>query len=150
VTIKTNADEGILTGALLYEKQMVDLSVDGRSLRVARSVLLGESATLTKDRVFAKTTMRGEARREAADFLRDLLRDGSVDVEELEREADAAGLAWRTVQRASKDIGVVKRPQGFQEPWGGCCPGQNRPLGKMAISAILVADSARARHEWSR
>jgi hypothetical protein len=89
VTIKTNADEGILTGALLYEKQMVDLSVDGRSLRVARSVLLGESATLTKDRVFAKTTMRGEARREAADFLRDLLRDGPVDVEELTR------LVWR-------------------------------------------------------
>ena len=45
----------------------------------------------------------------AAEFLRQLLGEGMSGVKYIEAEAKEAGLAWRTVRRASDTLGVLKR-----------------------------------------
>lgn len=51
----------------------------------------------------------GNAQDTAAEFLRHLLGEGISPVKYIETEAKEAGLAWRTVRRASDTLGVLKR-----------------------------------------
>lgn len=57
----------------------------------------------------------GSAQNEAEGFLIQLLKDGPAPTKYVETEAKAAGIAWRTVRRASDSIGVKKRkgPNGW-------------------------------------
>lgn len=50
---------------------------------------------------------------EAADWLREILRDGPVKAAEIRKKANADGFAWRTVQRARKQAGVTSERSGF-------------------------------------
>jgi hypothetical protein len=45
-------------------------------------------------------------RSEAEEFLRDILSDGPRPSTEVEAEAKGAGVAWRTVRRAQKNLGI--------------------------------------------
>ena len=49
------------------------------------------------------------AQDEAEEFLIDLLKDGPSPTKHVEAEAKAAGIAWRTVRRASDTLSVKKR-----------------------------------------
>lgn len=57
------------------------------------------------------------ARNAAADWLTDVLRGGPVTVETLQEQSDAAGFKWRTVQRASEELGVKPVKQSFSGGW---------------------------------
>lgn len=52
---------------------------------------------------------KASAQDAAADFLLQVLADDVVPAKEVESEAKAAGIAWRTVRRASDDLNVKKR-----------------------------------------
>ena len=52
-------------------------------------------------------------RDEAAEWLQDQLKDGAVAVKELKKEAIAAGVAWRTLERAKVSAGVRARKRGI-------------------------------------
>lgn len=54
----------------------------------------------------------GGAKADAEKFLVELLTDGAVPVKHIKADADGAGLAWRTVERAKKTIGGVARKTG--------------------------------------
>ena len=54
---------------------------------------------------------------EAADLLRELLGGGPMRVAEIRKATNAAGINWRTVQRARTIIGAVVTREGF----GGQC-----------------------------
>lgn len=49
---------------------------------------------------------------EACDFLRDLLSHGPVPAKQVKAESNEAGVAWATVRRAKKAIGVVAIKEG--------------------------------------
>lgn len=51
----------------------------------------------------------GSAKDEAEEFLLELLKDGSALSKHVETEAKGAGIAWRTVRRASDSLGIKKR-----------------------------------------
>lgn len=51
-------------------------------------------------------------RGEAVDWLRDALSDGAVAVGELKADARAAGISWRTAQRAKDELGVRSFREG--------------------------------------
>jgi len=57
------------------------------------------------------------AREQAAGLLREVLGDGPVPVAELHREAEARGLAWRTVERAKAGLGVRAVRSGRGWAW---------------------------------
>ncbi len=58
----------------------------------------------------------GRDRRHAVAWLREVLTGGPLPVKEVRKQADDAGLAWRTVQRAMRDAGVESRRGGFGKP----------------------------------
>lgn len=56
-------------------------------------------------------------RDEAADVLREELRNGPIAVEELKQLADRLGIGWRTFRRAKKRLGVDHQKRGFDGGW---------------------------------
>jgi putative DNA primase/helicase len=56
---------------------------------------------------------KGERLDEAKQFLRLVLKDGSEPVKEIQRQARAAGIQWRTVWRAKEELGVRAEKKGF-------------------------------------
>ena len=68
-----------------------------------------ERVSCTADEILAANENGSDkpARREAEDFLRDLLQGGPRPAKEIEGEAKEAGISWRTVNRAKKALGVT-------------------------------------------
>lgn len=88
---------------------------DGR-IATSRIVWTGETATVTADEALAAQATAGEdrsAREEATDWLRDALAHGPRPRRDLERAAQADGLAWKTIQRGAKVLGVTMTRAGF-------------------------------------
>jgi putative DNA primase/helicase len=56
-------------------------------------------------------------RQEAESLLSELLVDGPVSVKKIQAEAKAAGLAWRTVERAKRSLGVLAAKGDFHAGW---------------------------------
>ena len=84
----------------------------------ASRVTWGNPVTGTAREVLADVEPSGDReerqdRRDAADWLRDLLTGDALPVKAVRQQADAAGFSWRTMQRAMRDIGVVSRRDGF-------------------------------------
>lgn len=53
----------------------------------------------------------------AADFLREVLKDGPVPTKSLKAEAMEAGHTWRTLRRAADELLVIKRKGGMSDGW---------------------------------
>jgi putative DNA primase/helicase len=54
---------------------------------------------------------------DAKGFLRGLLADGPVPSKQIRSDAEGAGHAWRTIQRAQKALGIVAAKKGMKEGW---------------------------------
>lgn len=91
--------------AIAWEREPVAMSADD-ALAVENG---GESG--------AKPGPEPEARRAAADWLRKLLACGEVEAGKVKAEATSAGLAWRTVQRAADELGVIREKNSFSAGW---------------------------------
>lgn len=57
------------------------------------------------------------ARDEAREWLEEMLEDGERQVDELKEQVRAAGLSWRTVERAKQDAGVRSVKSSGNGPW---------------------------------
>jgi putative DNA primase/helicase len=75
----------------------------------ASAIAWGEPVTVTAGEILAMSAAVDDrpARADAEEFLRDLLADGPQPVTEIQLEAEDAGIAWRTLNRAKKAIGVA-------------------------------------------
>ncbi len=58
-----------------------------------------------------------EALNAAKEWLGKLLADGEVEAAKVKAETTAAGLAWRTVQRAADALGVIREKNAFNAGW---------------------------------
>ncbi|NIE64110.1 AAA family ATPase [Burkholderia sp. Ax-1719] len=65
-------------------------------------------------------------RDEAETFLRSLLSNGPLPVKEIQAEARGAGHAWRTIERAKRELGGEARKTGLNGGWVWCLPGEDR------------------------
>jgi hypothetical protein len=59
------------------------------------------------------------AARGAQDFLREMLEDGAVAVGDVRKQANDAGISWRTVERAKAALGVQSTREGEAGKRGG-------------------------------
>lgn len=73
----------------------------------------GEFVDLTSDEMLSAAPEKDTSKGEAQGLLRDMLSDGAVSVEKLERAAEARSISIRTLHRAADEIGVVKKQSGF-------------------------------------
>jgi putative DNA primase/helicase len=59
----------------------------------------------------------GTERDEAAAWLRSILAQGPMKVQEIMRESKSAGFSWPTIKRAKKHAGIEPYHEGFATPW---------------------------------
>jgi putative DNA primase/helicase len=88
-------------------------------IETSRVIWEAEPVTVTADEVMATNTgdkSEDTAKKEAADWLRDTLKDISgVDGKSIKDMARAAGIAERTLYRAASEVGVKTLPNGFSQ-----------------------------------
>jgi putative DNA primase/helicase len=92
-------DKGILASHVIWDNEPVSVSAD-------------EALRASEDRG------NRSAAAEAEDFLRDKLADGlTVPAKEAEEDANARGIAPRTLKRARKKLGVIAEKDGLKGGW---------------------------------
>jgi AAA domain-containing protein len=104
----------------LQIKNNIAKDAGGLAFRIGQHMLPGgiiasaifwhsERVSCTADEILAANENASEqpARTEAADFLRDVLKNEPRPAKDVEGEAKEAGISWRTVNRAKKKLGVV-------------------------------------------
>jgi hypothetical protein len=92
--------------AILWEREPVQMSAD--------DALAIENDGGTED---AKPGPEPRARLAAEDWLRQLLAAGDVSAAKVKAEAKAAGMNYRTVQRAADALGVIREKNTFDGGW---------------------------------
>lgn len=85
-------------------------------------------------------TEEANAQDAASAFLREVLGDDVVPVKAVEAEGKAAGLAWRTIRRASDALGVVKR-RGAENRWYWSLPKLSKPRNLSNLSNVSSLDN---------
>ncbi|WP_080726857.1 AAA family ATPase [Ralstonia solanacearum] len=65
-------------------------------------------------------------RDEAVDFLRSLLEAGPTSVKAIKADSAGAGYAWRTIERAKRELGVEAHKAGMKEGWVWALPAEVR------------------------
>lgn len=118
-----------LAPSLAYRVEPMLLGGDER-VATARLVEHGESGATSAQLLSRREEDEAPARTEAEAFLRAVLNEGPHAVKEIERQADEAGIAWRTVERAKSNLGVRSRKaEGTRTgPWVWVLPGSGGPL----------------------
>ena len=87
----------------------------------------GDVVTRTADEILAAGAEDDRPQRtEAADFLRASLADGPKPSKEVEAEAKDAGISWRTIKRAKKELGILAEPRPIERTNSGDGPPVNR------------------------
>jgi hypothetical protein len=74
------------------------------------------------------------------------LAHGPLPAKVVKRQADDAGFAWRTVQRAMKRAEVESRRGGFGQPATWALTSEHGPVAPMAPHSELGANGATARN----
>jgi putative DNA primase/helicase len=64
-------------------------------------------------------------------WLKDLLSPGPIAVETIKETAEEEGHAWRTINRAKKDLGIHSRKQEFSGRWEWVLPNGNEDAAYM-------------------
>lgn len=84
-------------------------------------VLWGDRIEGSAREILAEVESAGDEQRseheDAEHFLLDLLAGGPVPVKQVKADANGAGYAWRTIERAKKSLGVDAVKVGMKEGW---------------------------------
>ncbi|BDU22039.1 AAA family ATPase [Dyella sp. GSA-30] len=115
---------------LLPIKNNLGADIAGVSYRIAETMVDGlggvpyvtwdrDPVTASADEALAPSTSSESTVADATDFLKEMLQDGSVTVKELKLEATAAGITWRTIERAKAEMEIIAERQGTQGRGGG-------------------------------
>lgn len=75
-----------------------------------------------------------EARRQAEQWLSDLLAGGALHTVKVEAEAKAAGISWRTIRRAGDVLGVIRERCPYSGAWQWRLPKGPQSLGQVPLS----------------
>lgn len=116
VLLRAKSNIGPDGGGFAYDLRQEPLP-DYPDIETSR-VIWGDAIEGTAREVLADAEAQGEdaeERRDAVSWLRELLSGGVLPVNEVKRQADDAGHAWRTVQRAMRAAGVESKRSGFGE-----------------------------------
>lgn len=109
ILARSKSNIGPDDGGFEYHLEQVELMTGIEASRVAwgKSVQ-GSARELLTDNTQTDDEEKS-AQDSAAEFLTELLRDGPTPTKTVEAEAKAAGIAWRTVRRASDALHIKKR-----------------------------------------
>lgn len=163
VLVKCKANDTSDEGGFAYqlERVLVAPEVEGQRVRWLEA-LEGTARDVLAEAEAEPENRDGDSDTGADAFLRGLLADGPVQAKVIKADADGAGYAWRTVQRAGNRIGAERRKDGLRGGWVWALPGSTEPrrrhegaedasLQSVASTAPSVASSAQptnGAHGW--
>ncbi|MGF6510649.1 AAA family ATPase [Paraburkholderia sp. 32] len=135
-------------GGIAYTLEQVDVG----GIPATRVVWGGRIEGNAREILGDLETLPGEdektEREEAADFLAGLLAQGPVSVTSIRADATGAGYAWRTIERAKRDLGVEARKTGMKGGWMWAIPtAVNQDRGEEAVDHRTLSDGG-LRHSW--
>lgn len=120
IFVRSKSNIGISGGGFGYRLESVELPGG----IVTSRLLWGEALTGAARTLLADTeTVEGSgagAIADAMDFLRECLANCPVSAKQIEKDAEGAGHAWRTVQEAARRLKVERRKIGMQGGWVWC------------------------------
>lgn len=133
VLMRAKSNIGPDDGGFAYalEREEVAPDVEGQRVRWLEA-LEGTARELLAEAEAEPENDDGTSVAGADGFLRGLLADGPQSAKSIKADADGAGYAWRTVQRAAERIGVERRKEGMRGGW---------------VWALVDPESAGRRHE---
>ncbi|MGM3273725.1 AAA family ATPase [Ralstonia sp. 24A2] len=105
-------------GGVAYGIEQVDAGIGISASRIVWGELIqGTAREILGDIEQEDDQEERTERDEAADFLRSLLEAGPTSVKVIKADATGAGYAWRTIERAKREIGAEARKGGMKEGW---------------------------------
>jgi putative DNA primase/helicase len=87
-------------------------------------------------------------RKDAKRFLRDLLADGAVSAKQVSADCDGAGHAKRTIERAAKDLGIVREKSGMKGGWVWRLPPEGCQLPPEECEECHTKECGNLRESW--
>lgn len=109
-------------GGIEYMLEQVDVNGIPASRVLWGGLIEGNAREILDDVEMLPGDDEKTEREEAADFLASLLTEGPVPVTSIKADATGAGYAWRTVERAKRDLGVEARKAGMKGGWTWAIP----------------------------
>lgn len=107
-----------LAPSLAYRIETAHVDGDtGEPITTARMVPIGESSAASHDLLRGRDDEARADRDEATEFLRAELEEGPRPADDLKRAADKAGIAWRTLQRRRRELGITTSKTGMSGGW---------------------------------
>lgn len=118
VLMRAKSNIGPDDGGFAYALERVEVApeVEGQRTRWLEA-LEGTARELLADAEAEPENEDGTSAAGVDGFLRGLLADGPASAKSIKADADGAGYAWRTVQRAADRIGVDRRKEGMKGGW---------------------------------
>lgn len=117
VLVRAKSNIGPDDGGYAYNLDRVDVAEGVEGQRVLWGEALHGSAREVLAEAEAPETQDGDDVADVDRFLRSLLAAGPVSAKAIKADADGAGYAWRTVQRAASRIGAERRKDGMKGGW---------------------------------
>lgn len=117
VLMRAKSNIGPDGGGFVYDVEMRELQDDPGHF--ASVVVWGEPVEGSARDILAEAEAeggRGEEE-ETREWLRSELQDGGKPQQHIRKEANAAGFAWRTVERAKAALGIKSSKTGFDGGW---------------------------------
>ncbi|MGE0469630.1 MAG: AAA family ATPase [Nitrospira sp.] len=114
---------------LAFTVEPIQLESPQGPIETSRVIWQSETVTTTAQEAMAQQDT-GEERGDLDDargFLRELLAKGPLPTKQIQKDAEGAGYAWRTIQRAKKLLGVTAKKEGMKEGWSWSLDGHSRP-----------------------
>jgi putative DNA primase/helicase len=92
--------------------------IDG-NIETSHIIWASGTISITADEALDQSNKSEEytAIEEAEDFLSEILADGERSQQQIELSAKEAGISWKTVMRAKKQLEIVSRKTGFNDGW---------------------------------
>lgn len=117
VLVRAKSNIGPDDGGFAYALERVEVAPDVEGQRVRWLEALEGSAREVLDDAEAELDAEADDAADVDGFLRGVLADGPMSARAIKAEADDAGYAWRTVQRAANRIGAERRKDGMKGGW---------------------------------
>ncbi|WP_211467312.1 AAA family ATPase [Collimonas silvisoli] len=107
--VSYNLEVTEITGGIVATRVLWEGAIEGTAREILGDVEHGDSEG-------------GNERQDAEQFLTDLLADGPLPTKQIKADAHGAGYAWRTIERAKRDLGIEANKPGMKEGWQWILP----------------------------
>lgn len=115
VLLRAKSNIGPDDGGIAYALERIEVAPEIESQRVQwREAIEGTAREILGE---AEASGDADSASEVESFVLECLQPGPIPANTFRRDAEGAGLIWRTVQRTAKKLGASSRKQGMTGGW---------------------------------